>query len=149
MNDKLLQEIAAVLDGADDMTIATIRPDGYPQATTVSFVNDGMAIWFGAGTDSQKSHNIAGCDKVSLTVNLAYATWDEIRGVSIGGRASRVTDAQEMAKIGRLMVEKFPRVVDYAAMGMEGMSLFRVSPEVVSLLDYRKGFGHTDLLKIT
>ena len=26
--------------------------------------------------------------------------------------------------------------------------LFRVTPEIISVLDYRKGFGHSDLVKI-
>lgn len=26
--------------------------------------------------------------------------------------------------------------------------LFRVTPRVISVLDYRKGFGHTDLIKV-
>ena len=148
MDNRLRQEIVAILDEANDMTIATLRPDGYPQATTVSYVNEGMTIWFGSATDSQKARNIAGCDKVSLTVNLPYRTWEEIRGVSICGRAARVTDAEEMAKIGRLMLDKFPRVADYAMAGMEEIALFRITPEVVSVLDYRLGFGHTELTSV-
>ena len=70
MDNKSRQEIVAILARANDMTIATMRPDGYPQATTVSYVNDGMNIYFGTGVDSQKARNIAGCDKVSLTINL-------------------------------------------------------------------------------
>src|SRR6516164_821828 len=35
MDPALREEILSVLKGASDMTIATIRPDGYPQATTV------------------------------------------------------------------------------------------------------------------
>jgi len=31
---------------------------------------------------------------------------------------------------------------------MSGMRLMRVTPELISLLDYSKGFGHTDLLKV-
>ncbi len=27
------------------------------------------------------------------------------------------------------------------------MALFRIEPSVISLLDYRKGFGHTDLVE--
>jgi hypothetical protein len=38
MDPALREEILSVLKGATDMTIATIRPDGYPQATTVSYV---------------------------------------------------------------------------------------------------------------
>jgi general stress protein 26 len=84
MDNTSRQEIVAILGSANDMTIATIRPDGYPQATTVSYVNDGMNIYFGTAVDSQKARNIAVCDKISLTINLPYATWDEIRGVSMG-----------------------------------------------------------------
>ena len=40
-------EILSILNAADEMTVATIRPDGYPQATTVNYVSDGFAIYFG------------------------------------------------------------------------------------------------------
>jgi hypothetical protein len=50
--------------------IATIRPDGYPQATTVSYVSDGLTIYFGCVAESQKAQNIAYNNKVSLTVTL-------------------------------------------------------------------------------
>ncbi len=56
----------------------------------------------------------------------------------------RVADPDEMAKVGSLMLHKFPQVAQFAAAGMEDISLFRVSPEIVSILDYRKGFGHTE-----
>ena len=41
MDPALSHEIISILDDANDMTIATVREDGYPQATTVSYVNDG------------------------------------------------------------------------------------------------------------
>ena len=58
MDPALKDEITSILDGANDMTIATIREDGYPQATTVSYVNDGLAIFFGCAAQSQKAKNI-------------------------------------------------------------------------------------------
>jgi hypothetical protein len=36
MDPALRQEIFSILDEANDLTIATVREDGYPQATTVS-----------------------------------------------------------------------------------------------------------------
>jgi hypothetical protein len=53
-----------------------------------------------------------------------------------------------MAKIGRLMLDKFPRVADFAVAGMEDIALFRVAPEIVSILDYRRGFGHTEQVSV-
>jgi len=46
------------------------------------------------------------------------------------------------------MLRKFPQILRYALAGEKGLFLVRVTPEVVSLLDYRKGFGHTDLVKL-
>jgi hypothetical protein len=35
------------------MTIATTRPDGWPQATTVGYANEGLTLYFLCGPDSQ------------------------------------------------------------------------------------------------
>jgi nitroimidazol reductase NimA-like FMN-containing flavoprotein (pyridoxamine 5'-phosphate oxidase superfamily) len=148
MDPELKAEITSILDGANDMTIATIREDGYPQATTVSYVNDGLAIYFGCAAQSQKARNIARNAKVSLTINLPYASWNDIRGLSIGGKAKPVTDPAQIDEVAQLMCEKFSQISPYAPTEVEGIELFRVTPEVVSILDYRKGFGHTDLVKV-
>ena len=147
MDPALRDEILSILAGANDMTLATVRPDDYPQATTVSYANEGWAIFFGCSEHSQKAQNIARNPKVSFTVNLPYANWGEIRGLSAGGRAHRLTNPQEIEQAGHLLLRKFPEgVAEYAPSGLEGVVLFRIVPEVISVLDYRKGFGHTDLV---
>ena len=146
MEPALREEILSVLKGATDMTIATIRPDGYPQATTVSYVSAGLTMYFGCTAESQKALNIAYNDKVSLTVTLPYFSWEEIRGLSMGGTAKPVTDPNEINRVSELMLRKFPQILEYALAGKKGLFLVRIDPEVISLLDYRKGFGHTDLV---
>jgi general stress protein 26 len=148
MDPALEDEIVSILDGANDMTIATIRQDGYPQATTVSYVNDGLAIYFGCAAQSQKAKNIARNAKISLTINLPYASWNDIRGLSMGGKAEPITDPAQIDAVARLMCEKFPQISPYAPAEVEGIELFRITPEFVSVLDYRKGFGHSDLVKV-
>ena len=148
MDPALTRDVISILDQANDMTIATVRKDGYPQATTVSYVNDGLTIYFGCAAESQKAKNIACSDKVSLTVNLSYAGWDEIRGLSIGGKAAPVADRQERDRVGQLMLRKFPQIALYAPADMEQLVVFRITPEIISVLDYRKGFGHTDLVRV-
>jgi general stress protein 26 len=112
MDPLLKQEIVSILSDVNDMTIATVREDGYPQATTVSYVNDGLTIYFGCAAESQKAKNLARSAKVSLTVNLPYADWEEIQGLSIGGKAAPVTDSKEMDRVGQLMFGNFPRSRD-------------------------------------
>jgi nitroimidazol reductase NimA-like FMN-containing flavoprotein (pyridoxamine 5'-phosphate oxidase superfamily) len=143
MKTTLKQEILAVLEHAVDMTIATIREDGYPQATTVSYVNDGLIIYFGTGANSQKARNLARNRKVSITINLPYTSWDDIRGVSLAGTAERVADADEIARVSQLMSKRFPQIANYASAMTGELALFGVTPQVFSLLDYRQGFGHT------
>lgn len=45
--------IVSIIDDVDDMRIATVREDGFSQATTVRYFNDGIRIHFGCGANSQ------------------------------------------------------------------------------------------------
>jgi nitroimidazol reductase NimA-like FMN-containing flavoprotein (pyridoxamine 5'-phosphate oxidase superfamily) len=148
MDPALEQEIVSILNEANDLTIATVREDGYPQATTVSYVNEGLTIYFGCAAQSQKAKNIGHSAKVSLTVNLPYASWDEIQGLSVGGKAAAIIDPKEMERVGQMMLRKFPQIARFAPTDMQQLVLFRITPEIISVLDYRKGFGHTDLVKV-
>ena len=127
-----------------------MRDDGYPQATTVSYASDGLTIYFGTTSDSQKARNIASNNKVSLTIDRPYASWDEIEGVSISGTATPVTDPAEQDKVGALLTKKFPQITDYLPPHMppDALVIFRIEPRFISLLDYRKGFGHTTLFEL-
>jgi general stress protein 26 len=148
MDSATRDKIVAILEGRSEMTIATVRPDGYPQATTVSFVHDDLTLYFGAAADSQKARNIELCDKVSLTVTLPYERSEEILGLSMGARASRVTDRSEIAKVGRLMLRRFPTGADFGPDEADSIAIFSVKPVVVSVLDYRSGIGHTELVTV-
>ncbi len=90
MDEAIGKKILALLDQHRIMTVATLRPDGWPQATTVGYVNEGLTLYFLCGLDSQKAKNLARDNRISLTI--------------------------------------------------------RVTPTVISVLDYSKGFGHTDLV---
>jgi general stress protein 26 len=140
------QKIVSILDAADDMSVATNRADGYPQATVVSFVNDGLAIYFGTWSQSQKAKNIARDDRVSVAITDPYKSWNDIKGVSIGGRARKVSDAAELSSVGAIMMKKFPQIAAFAETMQETeMAIFRIDAEVISILDYSKGFGSTEL----
>ena len=51
------------------MTVATNRPDGWPQATTVGYVNDGLKIYFLCSPQSQKAANLARDNRISLSID--------------------------------------------------------------------------------
>ncbi len=147
MSDALKAQAVSILDAGLDATVATLRPDGWPQATTVSYASRGVHLYFGCGASSQKAQNLARDDRVSLTVTLPYEHWAEIRGVSLAGRARRLADPDELAEAGKLFLAKFGGELQQAFDPAIGeMAMFEVEPTVISVLDYAKGFGHTELL---
>lgn len=148
--DEARTQVVDIIDQADDLTIATVGPDGCPHATTVSYVNDGAIIWFGTSPLSRKAKNLGWCDRVSLTINLPYESWDDIRGIVLEGRATAVSDPDERRKVGTLMFAKFPQIARYVPenASADDLALFRIDGETASLLDYRTGFGHTDAVRL-
>lgn len=128
--------------------MATVRPDGSPQATTVSYASDGLMLYFGCGETSQKARNLARDDRISITIDLPYGDWSQIRGVSLFGRARRLTSPEEIDRFGVLFLAKYPEVAQYVSGEPTGLAMFQVTPEVVSLLDYRRGFGHTEEVRV-
>jgi hypothetical protein len=153
MGHAATDEIAAILREGKDLTLATLMPDGAPQATTVSYASEGFEVYFGCGAASRKAQNLAADPRVALTVNLPYQDWMQIRGLALSGRAERLTGGDDIAHASVLFLEKFPDVAQYAAGadgpdGMQDIVFFRVRPEIVSILDYRQGFGHTELVRM-
>jgi nitroimidazol reductase NimA-like FMN-containing flavoprotein (pyridoxamine 5'-phosphate oxidase superfamily) len=149
MDEELRKKILTLLDQHRIMTIATLRPDGWPQATTVGYVNEGLALYFLCGPDSQKAANLARDDRVSLTIDHDTPDLMAITGLSMAAHAKAVADPAEAAKILRMLPLKYPEQVAPLPVPMPtpaDVHIFRVTPTVISVLDYSKGFGHTDLV---
>ena len=148
MEDGIRRQILALLDQHRIMTVATVRPDGWPQATTVGYVNEGLTLYFLCGLDSQKARNLAQDDRISLTIDHDTADLMAITGLSMAARAHRVEDRAEAEKVLRMLPLKYPDSppLPFAMPSPDQVQLFRVTPTVISVLDYSKGFGHTDLV---
>ena len=71
----------------------------------------------------------------------------EITGLSMAAHAQAVDDPAEGEKVLRLLMQKYPEQVSFPLPmpTPTDVRLFRVTPIVISVLDYSKGFGHTDL----
>jgi len=148
MNNEIKSKILTLLDQHRIMTVATLRPDGWPQATTVGYVNEGLVIYFLCGLESQKAKNLALDDRLSLTIDHDTPDLMAITGLSMAARAQAITDRAEAEKVMRMLPSKY-RDAPPLSMKMpspEEVRLFRVTPKVISVLDYSKGFGHTDLV---
>ena len=147
MNAEMTRKIVGILDRHRTMTIATLRPDGWPQATTVGYANEGLTLYFLCGSDSQKAANLARDDRVSLTVDHDAPQVMEITGLSMAAHARVVTDPAESEKALRMLMQRYPpQTAQLPTPTTADLRVFRVTPTVISVLDYAQGFGHTDLV---
>ena len=147
MDAAIRKKILDLLARHRKMTVATLRPDGWPQATTVGYGNEGLTIYFLCGPDSQKAANLARDNRLSLTIDDDTGQVMAIEGLSMAARAEAVIDPKEAEKALGLMIERYPpQDVPLAMPRPEDIRIFRVTPVVISVLDYSKGFGHTDLV---
>ena len=150
MDASMHRRIVDLLDSHRVMTIATLRPDGWPQATVVGYVNEGLTLYFLCGLDSQKAANIARDERVSITVASDPDDVMRITGLSMAARAQPVLDPAEAARIIALLPSRYPQQtvpIPFPMPTPEQVRIVRVQPTVVSMLDYTQGFGHTDLVE--
>lgn len=142
------------------MTIATNRPDGWPQATMVGYVNDGYLLYCFIARNTQKYANIQRDSRISVAIGNDAVDPMQIKGLSLAGRAYEVSDPVEYAEIGKLRLKRYPEYAKLPRAGSEhdpaariavdpprsNIVLLRIAPDVISVLDYSKGFGHSDLV---
>ena len=143
MDEGIRKKILTVLDQHRVLTIATLRPDGWPQATTVVYANEGLTIYFVCDPNSQKATNLARDDRVSLTIDHDTPQVTEITGLSMAAHAQAVIAPAEASKALHMLRLKYPLL---PVPMPEDVQIFRVTPSVISVIDYSKGFGHTDLV---
>ncbi len=148
MDPTLRNKIIELLQKHRIMTVATNRPDGWPQATTVGYVSDDLTLYFLCASQSQKAQNLVQDNRLSLAIDHDVTDPMAITGLSMAARAYPVSDPAETSRMLDILVTKYPEYAALPKPNPEEILIFRVIPKVVSVLDYSKGFGHTDLVTL-
>jgi nitroimidazol reductase NimA-like FMN-containing flavoprotein (pyridoxamine 5'-phosphate oxidase superfamily) len=149
MKQEFKRQIVDLLDNHRIMTIATNRPDGWPQATVVGYANDGLIIYCFIARDGQKFANIAVDPRVSLAIAHDYPQPLQIKGLSMAAKAVVVEDEGERLHAGEILLKRYPEYKVMPRPDPAAVPMLRITPEIVSILDYAKGFGHSDLVRVT
>lgn len=143
----------SILASTNEMTIATLRLDGSPHASTVSFASDGLELFAAIAIDSHKAHDIREDGRVSLTVNAPFRNWNEILGLSIDGVASMIDWPRGQVAASALLLKKLPAYVSLVgatpSIPWPGSLFIRIVPKTLMLLDYTKRFGHSTRFVVT
>ncbi|PLR28628.1 pyridoxamine 5'-phosphate oxidase [Caulobacter zeae] len=130
----LLERIVEILKRHHLMTVATLRSDGWPQATIVNYAPDGLRLYFVVSTQSQKLSNLRRDQRVSIAIGGA------IEGPPVGlSMAARVGEVSDLGQISALNDKLW---TEQRGEGFTphpttpGSVLLVAEPIIVSLIDY-------------
>ena len=142
-------EIIALLNAHQIMTIATLRRDGWPQATVVSYANEGLVLYTIIGRNTQKYLNIVRDPRVSVAISSDSAQPLQYKGLSLGGHATVVENSGQIERFRAIVLSRNPQYKEFPPPDQTMIAVLCVKPEVVSIIDYSRGFGHSDLVRIS
>jgi hypothetical protein len=72
----------------------------------------------------------------------------QIKGISLAARARPVEDKKEFERAGELFLKRYPEYASWPPPDPSLAPMMRFTPEIISVLDYVKGFGHSDLVNV-
>jgi general stress protein 26 len=148
MDEALRSKILEVLGRQHFMTLATVRPDGYPQATTVNYIHDDLILYFATAATSQKAGNIKVNNKVSVAIVDQAQDFYELRGLSLSGTAARVQESQRAEEFALRLFRRFPQSRRLVPEDPKEVAVYEIRPVAIALVDYASGFETTHLVEL-
>jgi nitroimidazol reductase NimA-like FMN-containing flavoprotein (pyridoxamine 5'-phosphate oxidase superfamily) len=138
------QPALTILNANRIMSIATVRPDGWPQATIVGYANEGFRLYFLIYRSSQKFANIGHDNRVAVTVGQEPPELREIKAVYAGCEVREVTNLAERSRAWKLLAKRHPNLL--APPETAEVATMVAECRYLSVLDYSQGLGHTESL---
>lgn len=142
------QPAIGILTNNRIMTVATVRPDGWPQATIVGYANEGWSLYFLIYRDSQKFANIERDNRVAITVGSEPSELAKIKAVYAGCEVSEITDIGERTRAWELLAQRHPNLTDLAPPQKSEVATMVARCKHVSVLDYSQGLGHAESITV-
>lgn len=138
--------ILAILAENRIMSLATLRPDGWPQVTLVGYAHDDLVLYCTVGRSSQKLANISRDPRVSIAIGHDQPR--RLRGLSMSGKAAPVTDMEDIEHLNRVIAGRYPEQTIFAPREASS-AVLRITPKLVSIIDLTKGPGLPTLVEVT
>jgi general stress protein 26 len=138
----MTRKVLSILEEGREATLATLRADGWPQATVINYVNDEECVYFDCATASQKAHNIAADDRISLALVVPYSQYGPIFGLSLAGHARLVEAPASLSHVLELWKLRYPYMQERLEQDLSKFAFYSIKPLVVTMPDYAAGLGH-------
>lgn len=148
MDEALRSKVLDVLQRHHMMTLATIRPDGFPQATTVNYIHEGFNLYFATDAASQKAGNIKINNKVSVAIVSETENFYKLSALSLSGLATRIDEKQKAQELSLKLFRALPQSKRFVPEDPNQLAMFEIAPVAIALVDYASGFGTTYLIEL-
>jgi general stress protein 26 len=150
MNADATARILQLLDDCEDLTLATVRPDGTPQANIVNFAHEGLEIFVATDRASAKVRNLLAAERVALALRSEYSRWSEVRGLSIDALGEVLADDSAGAQRAKdCLARRFPDTVSTPTPQDPATTVYlKLTPVRIVLIDYEQGYGHRETHRV-
>lgn len=146
MAEKLKDKIYEYLSNHYYLNLATVSSQGRPMAHTMAYVSEDAVVYVATNKNTRKVQNIMQNPYVAYTVDEDDPDWFEMKALQIEGKASIVTNENELREVGEIMAAKFPVAAD---MPPDPESIMiKIEPEVIYYLDYSVKFGYREQVNL-
>ena len=137
------EEVTAFLDESRTLIVASLDKEGAPHLTALWFARQGLAVMFETYGTSQKVMNLRRDPRIAVMCE-AGESYDQLRGVSIKGRAEIVESGERLIELMALIIRRNNPGLDPAALAGHAAAMARkrvvvvVHPNKVISWDHRK-----------
>ena len=155
LDDEIRKTILNMYERQSEISLATVRADGWPQANVVDIWNIGLMLYFQSYDAASKVQNIEQDSRVSLTLTPSFEDFGEMQGLTMAAHAEKVTDKAEIGDLYHLFLQRIPHMKQFAEYEGDtaypglGMAVYRLRPVMGCVLDFTKGYGHWDYVQFS
>jgi CRP-like cAMP-binding protein/nitroimidazol reductase NimA-like FMN-containing flavoprotein (pyridoxamine 5'-phosphate oxidase superfamily) len=134
------QHVLDYLGAQKTLTLATASPAGVPKATTLTYVNDGVALYVWTRPDTTTARHVEENPVVSFAIDEYAEDWRQTKGIQGTADAQVVLAPAEVRKAMDLFRQKYSAVGDSTP---SNISFFRISPTELRFIDNTSAAGGT------
>ena len=137
--DTALEVPPHVLDYLSDqqtLTLATASTGAIPWATTLTYVNDGLALYVWIRPETTTARHMEQNPVAAFAIDEFTSDWREIQGIQGSGECHVVLDSGERGRVTELFEKKFPTLSGSLA---TNISFFRLTPTELQFIDNTTG----------
>ena len=138
-------KVVSLLGRERTMDVAFVRPDGWPQVTTVGYISDGLDLYFTTSQQSQKLANLRADPRASVAIHAADG--EDLVGVSMAGVAVEVYDPAEIQRLNALIFVGWPGVSVFCPAG-QAVAIIHIRPQLVGMVRIVGGQSRSECFSV-